>query len=237
MKPPLPANEQRRLEALRRYEVLDTPSEPMFDDIAFIASVIAQTPIALMSLIDSERQWFKARVGLDSTETPREHAFCSYTILGDDTMIVEDARQDARFANNPLVTASPHIRFYAGAPLSDREGNALGSLCVIDQKPRTLDETQQKALAALSRSLIKHLELKKVSADLAKAVAEVKLVRGLLPMCAHCKGIRNDDGYFDRIEDYIRTLAEADFTHTICPACLREHFPEAYEKMMVQGKL
>ena len=143
---PLPANETKRLKALRRYQILDTSAEQAFDDFAFLASTICQTPIALMTLVDTDRQWFKARLGLDVTETPREQAFCAHTILGSEVMVVEDATRDVRFANNALVTGDPHIRFYAGAPLMDAEGNGLGSLCVIDRQPRSLSPEQTKAL-------------------------------------------------------------------------------------------
>jgi adenylate cyclase len=117
---PKPSNEMKRVEALHRYRLLDTPAEQSFDDFAYLASYICGTPIAVISLVDADRQWFKAKVGMEATQTPREHAFCSHTILTDRLMIVEDAIADKRFADNPLVTSKPHIRFYAGAPLIDR---------------------------------------------------------------------------------------------------------------------
>ena len=209
----------------------------MFDDIALVASAICQTPIALMSLIDSERQWFKARVGLDTPETPREHAFCSYTILGDETLIVEDARDDARFANNPLVTSAPHIRFYAGAPLIDYEGNALGSLCVIDRKPRQLTDEQKAGLAALARGIIRHIEFRKASEELAHAMEELKTVRSLLPICAHCKSVKDHKGYWQLVEDYISAHIAADLSHGICPECMKAHYPEVHQRMVAEGKV
>lgn len=138
----LPPNETKRLDALIRYEILDTPAERTFDDFAFLAATICDTPMAAMSLVDASRQWFKARIGLDAPETPRENAFCAHTILGQDVMIVEDAASDKRFAENPLVTGEPRIRFYAGAPLLDGKGNALGSICVIDRQPRSITPQQ-----------------------------------------------------------------------------------------------
>ena len=237
MKIPIPTNEAKRLDALSRYRILDTGSEQMFDDVALIASAVCQTPIALMSLIDSERQWFKARVGLDVAETPREHAFCSYTIIGDEPLIVEDATTDPRFANNPLVTSAPHIRFYAGAPLIDREGNALGSLCVIDRKPRQLTDGQKIALAALARGIIRHIELRQASAELARVMEELQTVRSLLPICAHCKGIKNDGGYWQKVEEYISSHTAADLSHGICPGCMKAHYPEIYKRMAAEGKI
>ncbi len=227
---PLPANETKRLEALRRYRLLDTAPEQAFDDFALLASTLCGVPIALMTLVDEERQWFKARVGLDVAETPRELAFCAHTILGDEMLIVEDATADERFAHNPLVTAAPHIRFYAGAPLIDREGNALGSLCVVDQKAHTLTAAQITAMRVLARRIIAQIELRQASADLAEALADTKTLRGLLPICSHCKSIRDDEGYWQKVEEYIRDHSEADFSHGICPACLRQHFPETYER-------
>lgn len=234
---PLPKNETKRLEVLRRYQILDTQAEQSFDDFAFLASTICETPIALMSLVDSDRQWFKARVGLDAPETPREQAFCAHTILGEDVMVVEDATADERFAHNPLVTAAPHIRFYAGAPLIDRDGFALGSLCVIDSKPRALTPEQNKALGALARLIISQLELRRMSADLANALTDIKTLRGLLPICSHCKGVRNDTGFWQSVESYVMAHSDADFSHSICPKCLKQHHPEIYERLHAQGKV
>ncbi len=130
---PLPPDEERRLRALRRLRVLDSLPERLFDDIVLLASEICGTPIGLISLIDTDRQWFKARVGLDATETPRSHAFCAHAIMApDQLMSVADATRDPRFAANPLVTGDPNIRFYAGAPVVTPEGEALGTVCVID---------------------------------------------------------------------------------------------------------
>lgn len=233
---PIPPNEDARLEALRRYGLLDTSSEKSFDDFTYIASQICDTPIAFITLIDAHRQWFKSKVGFAAGETPREHAFCAHAIMEPRVMIVEDATADSRFAANPLVTSEPHIRFYAGAPLVDSEGFGLGTLCVIDRQPRQLSPTQQATLEALARQVVSLFEFRRVSADLAKALSEMKILRGLLPICAHCKAIRNDQGYWREIEDYIATHSDADFTHCICPACLKTHFPEVHARLPTQGK-
>jgi len=225
----LPANETLRLAALKSYQILDTAAEAAYDDIVQVASFICQTPIALVSLIDKDRQWFKARVGLDTTETARELAFCAHTILQQNTMIVEDATRDDRFAQNPLVTGSPGIRFYAGAPLVTPDGFGLGSLCVIDRQSRQLTPGQISALEALARTVVTHLDLRRTSANLAAALANARTLTGLLPICIRCKNIRNDTGYWQRVESYVKEHTEAKFSMELCPACSSKHLPKTGE--------
>ena len=159
-------DEERRLATLGRYGVLDTPPEQAFDDLTRLAAQVLGTPIALVSLIDRDRQWFKSRVGIEVCSTPRDMAFCAHAIHGDDVMVVEDALQDPRFANNPLVTGDPFIRFYAGAPLIADDGLALGTLCVIDRQPRRFDATQRETLALLARQVMAQLTLHRQSLHL-----------------------------------------------------------------------
>ncbi len=185
MKPArIPANEAKRIEKLKEYGILDTLPEQAYDDITYLASHICATPIALVSLVDTDRQWFKSRVGLDAEETSRDVAFCAHAIhQPDELLIVPNAVEDSRFADNPLVTSDPAIRFYAGAPLTTSEGLALGTLCVIDREPRDLEDEQRKALAALSRQVIAQLELRH---------SVIKL-----------------EGYQERLERYHERLEEA----------------------------
>ena len=144
---PIPEDEEDRLKALERYAILDTAAEDQFDRITRLAAGMVGAPIALVSLVDEARQWFKARVGLDVDQTHRDLAFCSHAILQDDLFIIPDASRDPRFKDNPLVTGDPSIRFYAGAPLRTHDGFKLGTLCVIDRTPRTLEPAAEKVLA------------------------------------------------------------------------------------------
>ena len=176
MKAPLrTAGEPRRLEALRQYQVLDTLSEQALDDLTSLAVQICEVPIALISLVDEDRQWFKSRVGVSASETSRDVSFCGHAILQPDLFIVPDATQDDRFADNPLVTGEPHIRFYGGAPLITADGHALGALCVIDHVPRQLNASQQDALLTLSRQVMAQLELRRQSRELAEKEARLRL--------------------------------------------------------------
>lgn len=173
MKTPLPPDEPERIEALRRYQVLDTPPEQCFDDLTLIAASICQTPIALVSLVDETRQWFKSKIGTSLSETSRGIAFCSHAILHHDGVLeVRDARADERFVQSPLVTGEPQIRFYAGAPLVTTDGHALGALCVMDREPRALQPDQLGALRALSRQVVAQLELRRHAIAAAGEISE-----------------------------------------------------------------
>ena len=166
---PIPANESERIEALHRLNILDTLSEQEFDDLTRLAALICDVPVALISLVDSDRQWFKSKIGLNLTETPRETAFCAHAIAQNGLFTVEDASDDKRFADNPLVTGNHQIRFYAGAPIATEEGHTLGTLCVIDSKPRKLNASQAEALQALARQATALLKSRLQADSLEKA--------------------------------------------------------------------
>ena len=169
MKEPESINERNRLVALKRCDILDTPPEPEFDDFTQLASLICQTPIALISLVDGARLWFKSRVGLEVCETHRNLSFCQHAIQGEELMEIPDARLDERFCANPLVTGEPHIRFYAGAPLITPDGHRIGTLCVIDRVPRILTSEQRDGLSRLARQLMRKLEYRIDRANLAQS--------------------------------------------------------------------
>lgn len=163
----LQTDEALRLRTLNRYQVLDSQPEPQFNRIVSLARRALRVPIALISLVDEERQWFKAREGLSVQETPRSLAFCDHAIRRRAVMVVEDARLDVRFRDNPLVTGEPCIRFYAGAPLITRDGQALGTVCVIDRVPRSFDEDDRETLSDLAAIVIDELELRLANRELA----------------------------------------------------------------------
>ena len=176
--PQAPLNEPSRLAALLAFELLDTPAEAMFDNITTLAAQICNTPIALISLIDAERQWFKSRVGLGVSETPRELAFCAHAINRDELFEIENALLDPRFCDNPLVTSDPDIRFYAGMPLSDGHEHNLGTLCVIDRQPRQLNEQQRQSLKLLAQQTVQLFELRLQSRHQREQAAVHKAILG-----------------------------------------------------------
>jgi GAF domain-containing protein len=225
MKAPLPHDEADRLRALAEYMILDTESEAVFDDLVAIAAAVCEVPISLISIIDPDRQWFKAKLGLTVSETSRDDAFCAHTILGDSTMVVPDALKDERFERNPLVLGDPHIRFYAGSPLLTPDGYKLGSFCVIDRRPRELTTEQIMILDRLAGQASALLQWRRTMAHLATALGRVRSLEGLIPMCASCKSVRSDEGYWARVETFITTHTSARLTHGLCPTCAEETFP------------
>ncbi|MDY7090584.1 MAG: GAF domain-containing sensor histidine kinase [Actinomycetota bacterium] len=174
MKAPLPDNEIDRLAALYSLDILDSAPEQDFDDIVALASKVCGTPMSLVTLLDTDRQWFKARVGTEETGTDRDISFCAHAILGRDLMVVPDATKDPRFADNPQVTCDGGVRFYAGAPLVTTDGFALGTLCVVDNEPRRLDGEQLQALRALARQVTLQMELRRHAVALANTTARLQ---------------------------------------------------------------
>ncbi|HEX8822349.1 MAG TPA: GAF domain-containing sensor histidine kinase [Archangium sp.] len=184
---PIHPQEEARLAALDSLEIMDSTPEAGFDDLTRLASHLCGTPIALVSLVDHYRQWFKSRIGLEAPETPRDLAFCAHAILGEQLFVVPDAVQDERFHDNPLVTGEPHVRFYAGIPIKGLGGLNMGTLCVIDNKPRHLTPEQQDALAVLGRQVEAQLLLRLRVRELERREEELRSQRDTLASVQHQK--------------------------------------------------
>jgi diguanylate cyclase (GGDEF)-like protein len=185
---PIPENEISRLKALQEYKVMDTLPEQAYDNFTRLASIICSTPIALITLLDDQRQWFKSKIGLERSELPREDAFCNHAIMKPaDILIVNDATRDERFTHNPLVTAEPNIRFYAGVPLVTSNGEALGTICVFDTRPRTITHDQLEALQVLSREVMGQFELRRSIVTLEQSILK-------------------QENYIDQLQEYQREL-------------------------------
>ncbi|MFV5692713.1 PAS domain S-box protein [Flavobacterium sp. LT1R49] len=195
-KNPIPENEIKRLKALKEYSIMDSLPEKEYDSITQLASYICETPIALVSLLDEDRQWFKSTVGLEVTETPRNLSFCQYAIMGDEVYEVNNATENETFANNPLVTGNPNIRFYAGAPLKDENGFNLGSLCVIDTEPRILTNEQKNALKLLAHQVVLLLDLRKKNANFIKSQREFQ---NFIELSKDLVCIANVDSFFYKV--------------------------------------
>ncbi len=197
------ASEIERLEALRAYNILDTPPEVAFDDLTALAQQICKTPVAMISLADADRIWFKSKVGIEETESPRDISFCNIAVRQKDLFVVRDALADERFTDNPLVKSGPRIRFYAGVPLVTPDGHALGAICVIDYKPRELTGDQKTALTRLARQVVSQLELRRKLSDLAKAITDRVQVEAeldlLFTLSLDMICIAGFDGYYKRL--------------------------------------
>lgn len=215
---PVPANEKERLVELHRLGLLDSLAEQEYDAITKLAATICATPISLISLIDSDRQWFKSHYGLDASETPRDFSFCSHTILQEDVFVVEDATKDPRFTDNPLVTSEPKVIFYAGAALTTSNGFKLGALCVIDNKPGKINQQQKDSLLLLASQVVELFELRKANQQL-KQIASSR--SRFLSIINH--EMRNPLNIVMGYLDLISEDAKARDDQTSVDACIHAH--------------
>lgn len=204
------AAEKRRLEAVALYREISKTTSKTLDDLTRLAAAICQTPISLITMLEKDNQFFAAKTGIEGEGTAREDAFCKHALAIDDLLIIEDAWADQRFRENPYVTGEPHIRFYAGAPLTVEDGLTLGTLCVIGREPRTLSEHQQEALRILRNMVVDQLKL-------ARARDDIRVLQSLLPMCAWCRSIQTADGSWQALHEYVAD--QQPVSHGICPVC------------------
>lgn len=225
----IPENEQERLKALSEYRILGTRPEQSYDDITRMASLVCRTPISLMSLVDSKRQWFKSKVGITADETPRDWSFCAHAIHNDQPLIVNDALNDERFVDNPLVCGDPKIRFYAGFPLNNDEAHRIGTLCVIDRRPNHLSEDQMQIMEALARQVVVFLDLRKRSIKLLESFCSSDKPPGMISTCSYCRKARDERGHWIYLDQFLSQRTNLNFSHGICDSCIEEHFPEVVE--------
>jgi GAF domain-containing protein len=242
---PIPENEAERINTLRGYGILDTHPEERFDDLTRLAASICGTPSSFISLVDEDRQWFKSKTGIELCQTSRADAICAHAIMSPEVFVLPDASQDPRFASNPLVLGEPFVRFYAGAPLTAPNGHHLGALCVIDRVPRQLRPDQLEGLRILSRQVMAQVilgknlndlksalnqrdqleqDMEKLILDLQDASAMIQTLKDLLPICRSCKKVRDDRGYWERVEAYVANATSISATSSICPDCLEGRF-------------
>ncbi len=215
--------EALRLEELHKYHVLDTQPEQALEDLTALAAHICQAPIALISLVDEHRQWFKSKFGLRASETPRHGSFCGHAILQPDLFVVQDATEDQRFADNPLVTLEPHIRFYAGSPLVTAKGHTLGTLCVMDSMPRQLNASQQDALGVLSRQVMAQLELRRQTLELSEQETRLRLALDAAHMGTFDWDIPRDHITWSRGHELLWGFQSGEFGGTFEAAAARLH--------------
>lgn len=209
-----------RLEALKKYRILDSEAEEQFNALVALAAAICETPIALISLLDQDRQWFKAKLGIEIAETPLDHAICAHSVRsGKDIFVVNKASTDPVFRDNPLVVEAPHIEFYAGAVLTTPENQRLGTLCVIDTIPRSLSERQLECLRIISKQVMYLMELRRSSLELLDKLGDLKILEGQWKVCMYCRRVEDEHGNWSQFESLFRRRTHAEFSHGICQSC------------------
>lgn len=233
----LPDNETERISALNEYRILGTNPEQSYDDITKIAATVCSAPIALISLVDVNRQWFKSKVGVDIHETPRDWSFCAHAIHSSEPLIVPDATIDPRFIDNPLVCGDPQIRLYAGFPLENSASFRLGTLCVIDRRPRHLEVRECEVMQALARQVVAFLELRKKSINLIESFCTHSAGKSMISTCSYCRKAKDQNGEWMYLDQYLAQRTNLNFTHGICDSCIEQHFPEVLDAWRSESDL
>ena len=233
----LPENEAERINALNEYRILGTSPEQSYDDITKIAATVCSAPIALMSLVDVDRQWFKSKVGVDIQETPRDWSFCAHAIHSSDPLIVPDATMDSRFIDNPLVCGDPQIRLYAGFPLENSASLRVGTLCVIDRRPRYLTDRECDVMKALARQVVAFLELRKKSINLIESFCTHSGGNRMISTCSYCRKAQDQNGEWMHLDKYLSQRSSLKFTHGICDSCIEQYFPEVLDVWRSEDEL
>lgn len=208
-------NKKTRPEQLKRHELVETRVKTFYDDFTYLASKICKTPIAIISLVGSKKQWFTAGNGLNFNETSPDSTPCRHTILEDETLIIPDTAKDERFLDNDLIFNDSKIRFYAGTPLIDSERYSLGTLCVMDYLPRQLEDYQIKSLEILGRQISLQIEL-------IGGAEEKEFMKKLLPICSYCKQVSDEEKKWHEIDNHLSKNTNLRFTHSVCPSCHEE---------------
>lgn len=221
-----PLTESERQAALASYRVLDPDPERAYDDIVEVAARVCGTPTAFISFVDGDGQWFKARVGLEEADARQRAAVCARAILDGAPLVVPDLGQDPRFRDDPLVRREPGPSFYAGVPLRTAEGYGIGTLCVMDHRPRELEPGALETLEALAGLVMNELELRRTAERLTDVLERVRVLGEVIPLCGGCGRVRNDDAYWEKVETYLAHQVGTLVTHGICPPCAEEQYPE-----------
>ncbi len=234
------SQEAERIQVLREFGILDTEPEASYDQLTEMAATLCAAPVAVISLVDQERQWFKSRVGLTPAETPLDVSFCAHAIQQDSIMIIPDTIEDLRFQANALVVDGPKFRFYAGVPLITAEAQKLGTLCVLDTVPRQLSEREISFLEKLAKQVMSLLESRRIYRlrqaftneqaqqidELKSALNQFEWLDGFLTVCSSCRSIQDENKNWLSLEAYIREHSAAEFSHGICPDCRKRLYPE-----------
>lgn len=237
-----PLDDAERLEALRRTGLLDGDPDPTLDRLTRLASRILQAPVSLVTLIDEDRQFFASQVGASEPwasrrESPLSYSLCKHVVAERDAMVIPDATKDERVCENDAVSELG-VRAYVGVPLVTAEGHAIGSFCVMDGRPRDWSDDDLEILRDLAMAAMAEIELRMTVRALDEALGRIRTLRGLIPICTSCKNVRDDAGYWQRVEQFVTHHSDATFTHGLCPDCADEMYGDdvaGWERMHDPG--